>query len=89
MRGTKAGYKWEGTGSQNNSLTLFTDDYIMAKPMLVPNTPMHMLNIKHFIDDVLIAGKEPKFKPAEGVEMIKILTGIYKSAETGKEVILN
>ncbi len=33
-------------------------------------------------------GTEPDFKPQQGVNMIKILTAIYKSAETGKEVLL-
>ena len=87
MRGTKAGFKWEGSKPINN-LTLYTDDAVSIVPTIKPGGQAHMENIKHFVDDVLIGGKEPNFKPEQGVEMIKILTGIYKSAETGKEVLL-
>jgi len=87
MRGTKAGFKWEG--SDNISpLTLYTNDVFSLKPNLPPSKPTHAENLRHFIDDVLINGKTPDFTPEQGVEMIKILTSIYKSAETGKEVVL-
>jgi len=48
---------------------------------------MHAENIKHFVD-VLLNGTEPEFKPIEGVNMIKIIDALYKSAELGHEVIL-
>jgi len=47
----------------------------------------HELNINHFVDCIL-HGTEPDFVPQQGVDMIKILSAIYKSAETGREVIL-
>ena len=38
--------------------------------------------------DVLLNGVEPDFTPVQGVNMIKILEAMYKSAETGMEVRL-
>ena len=88
MRGTKAGFKWEGSNPINH-LTLYTDDCALVKPPVgFGPKHMHAENIRHFIDDVIIGGKKPEFTPDQGVEMIKILTGIYKSAESGREVIL-
>ena len=58
-----------------------------------PNLPadglqQHAANIHHFTD-VVLNGAKPDFVPEQGVDMIKILTAIYKSAETGREVLLN
>jgi predicted dehydrogenase len=83
MRGTKAGFKWE-----NGGLTMFTDGVIATRPMSSEKENAHTTNIRHYIKDVLINGKPPIFVPEQGVNMIKILTSIYKSAETGKEVLL-
>jgi predicted dehydrogenase len=83
LRGTKAGIKWEWGG-----LTLFTDDCVSVKPVIKESRPAHAENLRHFIQDVLIDGKDPIFVPEQGVNMIKILTSIYKSAETGKEILL-
>ena len=87
MRGTKAGFIWDGTKPMNN-VTIFDDNSASFKPSLPVLKPTHAENLRHFIDDVIIGGKKPEFTPDQGVEMIKILTSIYKSAETGKEVRL-
>ena len=47
----------------------------------------HCTAIRHFAD-VVLNGAEPIFTPIQGVNMIKILNGIYESAETGREVLL-
>ena len=47
----------------------------------------HCVAIRHFAD-VVLNGAEPIFTPQQGVDMIKILNGIYLSAELGKEVLL-
>lgn len=47
----------------------------------------HRANINHFIE-VLTNGDKPDFTIDQGINMIKILQAIYKSAETGKEIIL-
>lgn len=84
LRGTKSGLTWK-----DEDLELFTEDagqLIDIKP--VSGKPRgHHENLKHYID-VLTKGVEPCFKPQQGIDMIKILCAIYKSAETGKEVIL-
>ena len=49
--------------------------------------PIHEANLRHFAD-VVLNGVEPMFVPEQGVNMIKILEAIYKSAETGREVLL-
>lgn len=48
---------------------------------------MHKENLLHFMD--MISGKAaPDFVIDQGVNMIKILCGIYESARTGREVLL-
>ena len=50
--------------------------------------PHHEANIRHFID--VITGKaEPDFTPEQGVNMVKILEALYKSAELGHEIVLD
>lgn len=61
-----------------------TVDYI---PNIKENMPQHAGNLKHFVD-VVLNGAEPDFVPQQGVNMIKILEAFYKSAETGKEILL-
>jgi len=87
MRGTKAGFTWNGT-APTGELALFSPDALVHRPMLKPLLMAHTSNLKHFIDDVIIGGKEPNFTPEQGVNMIKIIEGIYTSAQTGKEVLL-
>lgn len=63
---------------------------IDSTPILPPTSPdigQHGLNLYHFANCVL-HGQTPDFVPQQGVDMIKILTAIYKSAETGREVTL-
>ena len=47
----------------------------------------HEMNLRHFAD-VLLNGADPCFVPEQGLNMIKILTAIYESARTGREVAL-
>ena len=47
----------------------------------------HARNQAHFVD-VVLNGTKPDFVPQQGINMIKILRAMYKSAETGKEVLL-
>ena len=85
LRGTKAGAVLRG-----ESLKIFTESNGVLEDIIpnVPSSPTaHGDNIRHFTD-VLLNGAEPDFTPIQGVNMIKILEAIYKSAETGKEVIL-
>lgn len=85
LRGTKAGSNWE-----NGCLKIFSEDegvLFDTAPKLKSAGNEHKLNLVHFID--VISGKaEPDFVPQQGLDMIKILTAIYQSAQTGREVVL-
>jgi predicted dehydrogenase len=48
--------------------------------------PGHGEHLRHFIE-VVQQRAEPINLPEHGVDMIKILSAIYTSAETGKEVV--
>ena len=89
LRGTKAGAT---INSHNNNPVIFTSEYgrtiDMEPKMPTSAVQQHEANLRHFAD-VVLNGKEPMFVPEQGVNMIKILTAIYKSAETGKEVRLD
>ncbi len=90
LRGTKSGAKWEAVGDR---LAFFGEEYGSTVDEIphvsAPNNGLnaHGLNLSHFVD-VVLNGKEPMFVPQQGVNMIKILEAMYKSAETGKEVQL-
>ncbi len=84
LRGTKAGLTWRN----GNSIEIFSE----ADGQLVDIAPVgaladegHNRNLKNFVD-VLLNGVEPCYKPQQGVDMIKILVAMYKSAATGAEV---
>jgi predicted dehydrogenase len=87
--------EWRGTEGGfsliNDKLSIFTE----ADGALIDQYPkfqgavigQHTANIQHFVECVL--GREtPIFTPEQGVDMIKILSAIYESAESGREVIL-
>jgi len=89
LRGSKAGAMWD---SLSDKLAIYGENYGSAVDYLpqVDNAagiPHHEANLRHFAD-VVLNGKEPMFVPQQGVNMVKILEAIYKSAETGKEVLL-
>lgn len=86
LRGTKA-----GSSMDNNGFKIYTEtngclEDIMPKPTGT-KFGAHACNIAHFTD-VLLNDVQPDFEPIQGTNMIKILQAIYKSAETGREVIL-
>lgn len=86
LRGTKA-----GASLKRGEAAVFTE----AGGQLVDIAPKiknhavdaHGENIKHFID-CLQGRAEPTILPEHGVDMIKILSAIYESAELGREVRL-
>ena len=85
LRGDKAGSKFE-----NNTLKIFTEEegnLINLCPQITDDNFIHARNIEHFID-VIGNGATPDFVPVQGVNMIKILEAMYKSAELGKEISL-
>ncbi|MDF2836788.1 MAG: oxidoreductase [Paenibacillus sp.] len=87
LRGTKA-----GASLRNGALSIYSE----AAGQLTDTVPVikgaekvkqHTENIKHYVD-VLQGRAKPTITPDQGVDMIKILSAIYESAETGKEVRL-
>ncbi len=85
LRGDKAGACFK-----DGNLKIFTETNGTLEdicPKLDDNILIHYANIRHFAD-VLQNGTEPDFTPIQGVNMIKILEAMYKSAETGMEVRL-
>ena len=85
LRGTKAGFSWRSS----DEIEVYSEEHGVLtdlKPQL-KGIDGHAANIAHFIDCVQ-NGTAPDFVPQQGVNMIKILTAIYESAETGKEVLL-
>ncbi len=84
LRGTKSGLTWD-----DNEVEFYTEDAGQLLDIKAGEGKIdgHHANLRHYID-VLTQGADPCFKPQQGVDMIKILCAIYKSAETGKEVVL-
>ena len=87
LRGTKSGLTW-----RDGDVEVFTEMHGQGCDIhpsnLQPEKKEHVLNLINFYD-VVIDGKEPVFKPQQGIDMIKILCAIYKSAEKGREVVLD
>ncbi len=84
LRGSKSGLTWT-----DNKVDFFTeeDGELLDVSVGEGNIDGHHANLRHFVD-VILNGADPCFKPQQGIDMIKILCAIYKSAETGKEVVL-
>lgn len=87
--------EWRGTEGGfsliNDKLRIFTESEgtsVDQQPQFPgAHIPQHTANIMHFVECVL--GREtPTITPDQGVDMIKILSAIYESAETGREVRL-
>lgn len=87
LRGTKAGAVWS---TKDDRLKIFGEEYgntVDILPNLQDTVPIHEANLRHFTE-VVLNGAEPQFVPQQGVDMVKILEGFYKSAEEGREILL-
>ncbi|MHA6482294.1 Gfo/Idh/MocA family protein [Paenibacillus sp. strain BS8-2] len=87
LRGTKA-----GATLRNGKLTVHSESAGQLTDMVpvikgAEHVKIHTENIKHYVD-CLQGRAEPTISPEQGVDMIKILSAIYESAATGKEVRL-
>jgi predicted dehydrogenase len=86
LRGTKAGLTW----MDGLTLDIYSEDEgRLTNTQLAGNLTDdgHVRNLENFFD-ALDGKAEPCFKPQQGIDMIKILDGIYRSAKTGHEVVL-
>ncbi len=87
--------EWRGTEGGfsliNDKLSLFTENegaLINQQPLFTTAAvPQHTANIRHFVECVL-GREQPIITPEHGVDMIKILSAIYESAERGREIVL-
>ena len=89
LRGTKAGSRMSGI---DRKFEIFTEEcgvntYVRPEIDDYSGMPHHEGNIRHFID-VLNGKAEPDFTPEQGLNMVKILEALYKSAELGHEIQL-
>lgn len=87
LRGTKAGSIYQST---DNKLKIFGEKYgstFKFLPNINESVSPHEANLRHFID-VIEKDAEPIFVPQQGVDMIKIIEALYKSAQTNQEVKL-
>lgn len=86
LRGDKAGAYWS-----EDSLKIFGEEYEATYDINVNapdgDLPQHAQNILHFAD-VVLNGAKPGFEPIQGLNMVKILEALYRSAEEGKEIKL-
>lgn len=84
LRGDKAGLEWKDGKAE----IYYEENGKQVNQKIKSRKPIngHKANISHFID--VLEGAEPVFVPEQGIDMIKILSAIYESAKTGKEVIL-
>lgn len=85
LRGTKAGAELD-----SETIKVFTEKAGVLEdilPKLSDGQAIHAANIRHFVE-VLKGQAEPDFVPEQGVNMIRILEAMYRSAETGHEVNL-
>ncbi|MDF2924198.1 MAG: oxidoreductase [Paenibacillaceae bacterium] len=86
LRATKAGSR-----ICNGQLQLFTEmsgQLVDISPVLgKASVDAHGAHLRHFID-VVYGRAEPILTPEHGVDMIQILSALYRSAELGQEVRL-
>ena len=85
LRGTKAGVRWY----ENGDAKIFSevDGHLSDEKFSANMGDGHKLALLHFTS-IILDGAEKDYVPVQGVNMIKILQAMYKSAETGKEVLL-
>lgn len=86
LRGEKAGMTWRN-GDFVEMHTEEDGQLVDIKPATKMKNEGHVRNLRHFTD-VLLNGAEPCYKPQQGVDMIKILSAVYESAKSGREVVL-
>lgn len=85
LMGTKAGFAIDGA-----QMKIFAEENGQLLDIVPPGNQRddgHARNLRNFVD-VLLDGAEPCYKPQQGVDMIAILEGFYKSAKLGREVRL-
>ena len=87
LRGTKSGAV---INTMESIFKIFGEENGVTTDIVPHVTEMasgHVLNIKHFA--AVLQGKEkPGFVPQQGIDVIAILEAMYRSAESGREILL-
>lgn len=86
LYGTKAGICHRNVGESYDFEAWVFGEWngaYVASPLKRLPPPMHSIN--HFVD-VVVDGVEPVTTPQNGIDVMKILDGVYKSARLGKEI---
>lgn len=89
LRGEKKGAEWLGNFYRvfdGNSYQPVKAYFSMQKQLRHIRNG-HTENLRHFCN-VLEKGEKPDFTIDQGINMIKILTAMYESAQSGREVLL-
>lgn len=86
LRGDKAGMYWYPDGTvkiftEKNGITVDEEPHIHMREW----NDNHAENIHHFTD-VVLNGTSPNIIPQHGIDVLKIISGIYESAEKGSEI---
>ncbi|MCM8762716.1 MAG: Gfo/Idh/MocA family oxidoreductase, partial [Candidatus Omnitrophica bacterium] len=87
--GTKAGVQMPDPQESKNPVRIFSENNGILTDIIpqLPVSDMYYEEVEHFIECVR-KRKEPITKKKEIISVVKIIEGIYKSAETGSPVIL-
>ena len=86
--GTKAGAKLDPELTIYSEMNDYMTNVTLANSTALSFDGLFANEVNHFVECVKTG--QPTRNPAEdGVTLMKILTGIYKSAETGHEVVLD
>lgn len=86
LMGTKAGAKT--TGSDLKIFSEMNDNLVDIAPVLPQRVDPFLEEMKHFIECVRTR-KEPITTPEEIINVARILEAVYKSAATGREVLIS
>ena len=89
LRGTDKGCKWQDGSYElyDGSKGSFITAPLGKLRQYSKTRNIHGANLQHFVN-VIEKGEKPDYVIDQGVNMIKILTAMYESAETGREVLL-
>lgn len=84
--GTKAGIKISGKGELRMVTVDDSGYYLQSSPVLTESVDTFTQELNHFVD-CCVKGTECICKPEQAVEVMRIITAIYESAESGKEIL--
>jgi len=84
--GTKAGIKISGKGELRMVTVDDSGYYLQSSPVLTESVDTFTQELNHFVD-CCVNGTECICKPEQAVEVMRVITAIYESAESGKEIL--